>query len=112
MAQKSRIIWLERIRRWEQSGLTAGEFAAKVGVKEGTLRHWKWQLGWEARGSRQPVPAPPKVRLLPVRVKRPVGDVCSSSWEIRAPSGPVLRVEGPLTERQLELVLAALTASR
>ena len=44
MARATREIWAERIERWGASGLTAAEFARKVGVREGTLRWWKWRL--------------------------------------------------------------------
>lgn len=36
--------WAKRIKQWTQSGLTGAEFAQQIGVKESTLRHWKWQL--------------------------------------------------------------------
>ena len=50
MKRTSRDEWNKRVVRWQASGLTAEEFAAELGIKAGTLRHWKWQLGWEARG--------------------------------------------------------------
>jgi transcriptional regulator with XRE-family HTH domain len=46
--RQSRAIWAKRVERWKRSGLTGAEFAAQLGVKEATLRHWKWQL--ERRG--------------------------------------------------------------
>lgn len=42
-------MWTKRIEQWERSGLSGGEFAEQHGVKEATLRHWKWQLGHAAR---------------------------------------------------------------
>jgi len=36
--------WAKRIEQWTQSGLTGAEFAQQIGVKESTLRHWKWKL--------------------------------------------------------------------
>jgi len=41
--------WAKRIEQWTQSGLTGAEFAQQIGVKERTLRHWKWQLQKLAR---------------------------------------------------------------
>jgi len=32
------------MEQWAESGLTGAEFAREIGVKEGTLRHWKWYL--------------------------------------------------------------------
>lgn len=59
MARISRDEWTKRVERWTESGLTGAEFAAEIGVKEATLRHWKWALqreaqepGWEAKAAR------------------------------------------------------------
>jgi hypothetical protein len=51
MARESREVWAERVERWRTSGLTADEFAAEIGVKGNTLRHWSWLLGREERRS-------------------------------------------------------------
>jgi hypothetical protein len=60
MERVSRDEWKKRIERWTDSGLTGGEFAAEIGVKETTLRHWKWALrrdaqepGWQAKAARE-----------------------------------------------------------
>ena len=45
MARESRAAWARRIRRWERSGRTAAEFAAREGVNPRTLAFWKWKLG-------------------------------------------------------------------
>ncbi len=45
MARASRSVWARRVEQWTRSGLSGAEFAARLGVKEATLRHWKWQLG-------------------------------------------------------------------
>ncbi len=34
--------------------MSAKEFVAEIGVKPGTLSHWKWQLGHEARVAAKP----------------------------------------------------------
>ena len=41
----SRAEWQKRIERWNDSGLSAGQFAAELGINAGTLRHWKHFLG-------------------------------------------------------------------
>lgn len=45
MARASRAVWAKRVEQWTTSRLTGAEFAARIGVKEATLRHWRWQLG-------------------------------------------------------------------
>lgn len=50
MKRESRELWKKRVERWKESGLSAGEYAAEIGVKEGTLRHWSWKFSAESRG--------------------------------------------------------------
>lgn len=73
MARVSREEWAKRIERWVDSGLSGAEFAAEIGVKETTLRHWKWALsrhtrepGWEAKAARErrQQPAPRFVEVI------------------------------------------------
>ncbi len=52
MARESREIWKKRVERWADSGLSAREFAAEIGVNVHTLTHWKWHLGQESRRKR------------------------------------------------------------
>lgn len=46
--------WAKRVERWRDSGLTAAEFAAELGINARTLVYWKWRLGKE----REPVVGP------------------------------------------------------
>ena len=53
-ARTSRAEWQKRIERWRDSGLSAEQFAAELGVNVGTLRHWKYFLAKSDRGGRAP----------------------------------------------------------
>ena len=44
MKHEPREVWLERVRRWEASGLSGREFATQEGVSFHTLCHWKVRL--------------------------------------------------------------------
>jgi hypothetical protein len=44
MGRESREVWEKRVARWRDSGLSAREFAAEVGIKAGTLGWWASQL--------------------------------------------------------------------
>ena len=44
MERLSRETWAKRIERWKDSGLTAKEYAAELGIKAHTLSWWKWRL--------------------------------------------------------------------
>jgi len=45
----SRDEWVKRVERWRDSGLTAKEFAAELGINAGTLAQWKHRLAKEKR---------------------------------------------------------------
>jgi transposase len=44
MGRESREVWEKRVARWRESGLSAREFAAEVGIKAGTLGWWSSRL--------------------------------------------------------------------
>jgi transposase len=45
MKREGREVWEQRVRRLAESGLTAREFAAELGVNVHTLNAWKSKLG-------------------------------------------------------------------
>jgi hypothetical protein len=46
--------WAKRVERWKDSGLTAKEFAAELGINVGSLQQWAYQLKQgAARGKRE-----------------------------------------------------------
>jgi hypothetical protein len=51
IARASREEWSKRVERWQDSGLSAKEFAAELDVSAKSLMFWKWKL-------RQDKPAP------------------------------------------------------
>jgi hypothetical protein len=55
MAETGRERWSVRVEKWQQSGLSARDFAAQAGLNAGTLCYWKWRL---AREARRPASAP------------------------------------------------------
>ena len=50
MERVSREGWAKRVERWGESGLTAAEYAAEIGVKPHTLSWWKWRLASLGQG--------------------------------------------------------------
>lgn len=53
MSRRARSEWAELIKRWERSGSSAEEFAARWGLNARTLQYWKWQLGGGGRVARK-----------------------------------------------------------
>ncbi len=50
--------WWKRIERWRDSGLSAEQFAAELGINAGTLKYWKYRLGKELTRSAAAEPKP------------------------------------------------------
>ena len=44
MSREPREVWVKRVARWHDSGLSAREFAAELGVSHHTLTSWKSRL--------------------------------------------------------------------
>jgi transposase len=55
--------WAKRVQRWQDSGLTAREFAAEAGLKAASLTFWKWRLKKDQALEKEPP------RLKPARRK-------------------------------------------
>ena len=52
MGRATRGEWAARVARWERSGLTRAQFAARERIKPRTLSFWKWKL--RAAGTASP----------------------------------------------------------
>jgi len=95
MTRESREIWAKRVERWRDSGLSATEFAAEIGVNANSLRHW----GWRVNADRRRV----ETKATPLEAE-------ALAWvEVAAPNGEDVSLpppSAPPTEK-LELVLAS-----
>lgn len=50
MTRENREVWAKRVERLADSGLTAKEFAAEIGVNVNTLAGWRWRIGCRGSG--------------------------------------------------------------
>ena len=102
MGRESRETWSKRVERWKDSGLTAKEFAAELGINAHSLTWWHWRLSstrtsatkTRARTQRMAskvssaTPAPLTfVELSAAVAVEPLEVVLPSSLRIRVPSG-------------------------
>ena len=82
--------WLERVREWRASGMTAPAFASAQGYAPSTLRYWASQLRHEPAPPPRPASALRRVRLARVEVSPShpatpiVVDVAGARIEVRA----------------------------
>jgi hypothetical protein len=98
MDRTSREEWAKRVERWGDSGLTAKEYAAEIGIKAHTLSWWKWRLSSGAtaqgrvprkrRATASPAIAGPLtfVEMAAAVAHEPLEVVLPSSIRIRVPS--------------------------
>lgn len=111
MARASRGEWTKRVAEWTESGLSGAEFAAKAGLKEATLRHWKWQLGRERRERRErrarkrPAAAAAFVEVKPALSAQ---FVAAEPFELIARDGLRIRVPTSFDDAALRRLLAVI----
>jgi hypothetical protein len=104
----SRAEWQKRIERWKDSGLSAEQFAAELGVNAGTLRHWKYFLGKRASGATVATRAPAAAADL---VEVPPAVVVASStsgFELELGAERRLRIPAQFDADALKRLLAVL----
>ena len=99
--------WQKRIERWKDSGLSAEQFAAELGINAGTLRYWKYSFD---KASRSPVatktaPAASKAADL-VEVRPAI--VASAAFELELGSERKLRIPAQFEPAAFERLLAVL----
>jgi transposase len=58
MVRADRVEWAQRVQRWQDSGLTAKEFGAEIGVSHTSLSFWKWRLKKDQAAGTEPSPRP------------------------------------------------------
>jgi hypothetical protein len=75
MKRATRNEWMERVRHWRASGLTAGAFAAREGLSASTLLWWSSKLKRDGRGTAtfiEVVPTPTEPGYIEVVVREQV----------------------------------------
>lgn len=92
--------WRRIVTAWEESGVSAGEFARRRGFSANTLSWWRWRLRKE-----------PELRLVRAEIVDDDGwEDDGLIWELRTETGH-LRVSGDRALRGLALALAGLGAA-
>jgi hypothetical protein len=116
MAKATRAEWSKRVERWQESGLTAKEFAAELDVSPNSLTFWKWKLGRERRAPKADATSTVKpndvttlqfLQLVPAQADAPNSPV---SLEVVIRRELVVRVPRGFDEETLTRVVRALGA--
>ncbi len=93
------------MRRWRESGLTAGEFARRHGINVHTLQWWKWRLG--AVGA-EGAPRSPAESLAPLTFVEMTGALASEPMELVLGTGVRVRLPPSFETDALERLLDVL----
>ena len=109
--QTRRAEWAERVGQWRRSGLTAKAFARSAGVNAGSLTHWAWRLGRDARcaGAVAQAAGVPRAAAL---VEITAAGGTDERFELELGSGRRLRIPATFDPAALERLLAVLEAGR
>jgi len=108
----ARAEWAKRVERWVESGLTAKEFAAEVGINPRSLVFWKWQLkrdarvtttGADARPRRAPRRTAAKVPMIELRPS-----ISETRIELELSGGRLLKIPSNFDVESLRQLLAVL----
>lgn len=104
--------WAERVRRQERSGLSLRKFAAREGLKAGSLSFWKWKLGQERGGGRRKAASISPVRFVELRAE-PLGPPApAQAFEIELRSGRRVRVGVGFDAAELARLVMVLEEAR
>jgi hypothetical protein len=113
-AREPRETWVKRVERWKDSGLSSKEYATEIGVREPSLKWWKWRLAREAAGAtvsqdkRCRAPSATKPAVTFVEVPRLIAT--RSSIELVLPSRIRVRLQNDFDSAALERLLGVLGA--
>lgn len=114
MANATSAEWAKRVERWQDSGLTAKEFAAEISVNAGTLSYWKYKLRRQTASSecvpqqstpREELIPPGFLRVVPVDTK---AVAATSGFEVVLSDRTVVRVPNDFDEAVLIRLVRAL----
>jgi hypothetical protein len=102
--------WKKRIERWQESELTAEQYASELGINAGTLKFWKYKLG--RAGSVATAPAKKQRKTSSVRLPlvevRPAIAATASGFELELNGGRRLRIPASFEADVLDRLLAVL----
>ncbi len=110
MGHDGREVWAKRVERWVDSGLTAREFAAEIGVNPSTLAHWRWRLSVEGSAQASVRAAPAFVEVVEAPGVVEAGPREAEPLELVLPGGLRVRVPVNFDPSSLKRLVAVLEA--
>lgn len=104
-------VWQDRIARWQESRMTAEEFALREGVQPSSLKWWRWRLGSEVvrAGAGEQRPAKGATAFVEVAPEPAPSapERSAATFEVLLGNGRVVRVPPGFSDEELVRVIAA-----
>src|SRR4051794_1030303 len=104
----SRDEWTKRVERWRDSGLSAEQFAAELGINAGTLKFWKYKLGQPAPEKQQ---RKARLRRLPLVELQSAPVTQDSGFDLELRGGRRVRVPAGFDADALKRLLSVLESA-
>jgi hypothetical protein len=118
-SRESRRTWEQRVERWQRSGQSARQFAAREGVRAATLTWWRWRLAQDRpsaearrRGSAASHAVIPADFVEVIRTAVVGGRPISADLELELAAGYRVRLAGDFSGEALSRLLDVLEARR
>ena len=104
--------WAKRVERLERSGLSIRTFAAREGLKPGSLSFWKWKLTQGQHG--RPGPAVGPLKFVELTTTAPISPPPAAvpGFEVLLRSGRTVRVPGGFDAAELARLVGVLEEAR
>ncbi len=90
--QATRAEWQKRVERWRDSGLSAEQFAAELGINAGTLKYWKYML---CKAARSQTPKTSFVEVVPSASQKATVVASAPDTSFVVEVGPTRRLRVP-----------------
>lgn len=105
--------WRKRVQRWKESGLTAKEFAAEVGINAGTLQFWCCKLRKDDAPPTRRTRRSPSATILSslVEVSATAAPPVDQRFEVELANGRRVRVGRDFDPASLRVLITTLEAA-
>ncbi len=103
--------WAKRVARLEKSGVSVRTFAAREGLKPGSLSFWKWKLA-QREGGRSGGARVAALRFVELTTAPPVPSAAATAFEVLLRSGRTVRVPGGFDAAELARLVGVLEEAR
>jgi len=105
--------WVKRVERLERSGLSIRTFAAREGLKPGSLSFWKWKLAQPGRKVRTGATQVAPLQFVELTTREgPKPGPMWAGFEVVLSTGRMVRVAGGFDSAELARLVGVLEERR